>query len=686
MTLLEFSKKETIRALLGIVIVIVLGLVIPEQVGLLKLALIYVFIVFFGGYYGPLVGFIIGFLGLFVANALYLSVYNIPNIGPNPFYDLLIGPIVFYFIGGLFGFVPGLWWYIKKGKVYGIKSTIIIIALGSTMSIIQFFYIALAGDYRLPYMNYESNYFLLDALYGNGLSDVFAWDVQVFSLVTIWFILFGVLILSTLLFLLEPKLVGTTTANYILPHVQDPLNCSIDALSKKMATLLDSNGFASPEDVIPDDIMNANTKMKTKVCKKVAEKLATQKELTISTTGVVFTKDFFDKTVTKAVEEIKNKKAISVKELSNALQLPNKDIQKFLIPELLKHPAIVVSSDKKMFYSADHLVEETNKLGKVYTKVEFKELANKLKMDEKTLKEFLTTAIANGKISARISDNTLLFAVEQIATPTTPPVQAPTQETLAIPGYRIENVIGSGGFATVFKAIDSEGREVALKVITNVDPETKKTFVREVSLWKVLQHPNIVKLYDFCDAPVPFIAMELMKDTLRNKLATEKKLSPKEAVSIIRDIAMALNYAHKDYNIVHRDIKPENILISREGIYKLSDWGLASMQILMGQTTGYKGTLVYSAPEQFDPNFGKIGPWTDVWQLGAVFYELIAGEPPFGLDPAQVVNKVLKSDLAPITGVPKELNELIQKMLQKKPTERITMEEVIKELQAVEVE
>ncbi|MGQ4915909.1 MAG: serine/threonine-protein kinase, partial [Candidatus Asgardarchaeia archaeon] len=207
---------------------------------------------------------------------------------------------------------------------------------------------------------------------------------------------------------------------------------------------------------------------------------------------------------------------------------------------------------------------------------------------------------------------------------------------------------------------------------------TKQTFVREVSIWKTLDHPNIVKLINFGLEPLPYISMELMEGTLRDILRSKGKLSEKEAINVISDIASALLYAHKDFYLVHRDIKPENILI-KEGIHKLSDWGLAGVQTLIS-TSRYVGTIAYSAPEQFDPSIGTVSQWTDVWQLGVVLYELVAGEPPFGKDLGVVVNNVLHKDPIRPEGISDDLWSLIKEMLNKKPSERPSIADVIKRI------
>jgi len=329
----------------------------------------------------------------------------------------------------------------------------------------------------------------------------------------------------------------------------------------------------------------------------------------------------------------------------------------------------------------EYYIEETKKLLKAYGEITLNELASRLKVKRKDLEPILVNAIAEDKLAAKIHDNKLIPVPEKAALPTVQEVQpaaaAAAETTLSIPGYKVLGLIGSGGFASVFKAKDPEGRIVALKILNVTDEKAKKTFIREVSLWKSLNHPNIVKLITYGADPIPYLVMELMDGTLRQQISKEK-FDIARALNVVLEIAFALDYAHRDFMIVHRDIKPENILY-KNGTYKLSDWGLGGVQTLIS-TTGYKGTVAYSAPEQFDASFGNVSQWTDVWQLGVVLYELVAGELPFGASIGETVRRVLYEEPKRPEGISDELWQLITDMLKKKPEERITVQEVIKRI------
>jgi len=253
--------------------------------------------------------------------------------------------------------------------------------------------------------------------------------------------------------------------------------------------------------------------------------------------------------------------------------------------------------------------------------------------------------------------------------------------TVTIPNYKIVRFIGSGGFASVFEAKDNQGRTVALKVFNQATEEIRKTFVKEISIWSVLQHQNIVRLLDYGIDPVPYIVMERMEGSLRD-LLNKKSFQIKEALEIVLQIALALNYAHSEFNLVHRDIKPENILFKGD-IFKLSDWGLSKIFKHSATSKGYIGTIAYSAPEQFDASFGGIGPWTDIWQLGVVLYELITRKLPFGEDVAKAVKNILYESPVYDNSIPEDVWRLILSMLQKDINKRPSASEIVKHLHSL---
>jgi tetratricopeptide (TPR) repeat protein len=210
--------------------------------------------------------------------------------------------------------------------------------------------------------------------------------------------------------------------------------------------------------------------------------------------------------------------------------------------------------------------------------------------------------------------------------------------------YRVEEEIGHGGMAVVFRARDLRlDREVAVKVL---DADVSATlahqrFHREVSLAAKLQHPNIVPLFDSGEADGLFYyVMPLIEgESLRDRLKTEGQLPLDEALRIADDVADGLSFAHAR-GIVHRDVKPSNILLSG-GRALVADFGIArAMHVAGGSELTSSGILLgtptYMSPEQASGE-SELDARSDVYALGCVLYEMLAGEPPFGGPTPQVV-------------------------------------------------
>ncbi len=201
--------------------------------------------------------------------------------------------------------------------------------------------------------------------------------------------------------------------------------------------------------------------------------------------------------------------------------------------------------------------------------------------------------------------------------------------------YSLEREVGRGGMATVYLARDQKhGREVAVKVLR---PDLAATvgserFLREIEIAARLTHPNILGLHDSGEADgflyyvMPYVA----GDSLRGQLRQNSPLSVTVALGIIREVAEALNYAHRE-GVIHRDIKPENILFS-EGHAIVADFGIAKAIITAGgenlTRSGFPlGTPGYMSPEQA-AGFTNLDERTDVYGVGCVFYEMVVGQTP----------------------------------------------------------
>ena len=222
--------------------------------------------------------------------------------------------------------------------------------------------------------------------------------------------------------------------------------------------------------------------------------------------------------------------------------------------------------------------------------------------------------------------------------------------------YRLERELGQGGMATVYLAEDlKHGRKVAIKVL---HPELRAViggdrFLSEIKTTASLQHPHILGLIDSGEADgllyyvMPFIEGE----TLRARLTREKQLPVDDAIRLAKEVASALEFAHKR-GIVHRDIKPENILL-QDGQALVADFGIAlAVQQAGGsrmtQTGMSLGTPAYMSPEQA---MGErdLGARSDVYALGAMTYEMLTGEPPFtGPNSQAIVAKVLTETPPPL--------------------------------------
>ncbi len=254
---------------------------------------------------------------------------------------------------------------------------------------------------------------------------------------------------------------------------------------------------------------------------------------------------------------------------------------------------------------------------------------------------------------------------------------------LQIPGCKIEEEVGRGGFGAVYRARRTDGSVVAVKVMlsrVDADDEAIAKFKREVAITAKLVHPKIVRvlesgasgavfyfIMEFCDGGSVWDLM------LKNK----GRLSLAQAKPIILGALEALAFAH-DKGFVHRDLKPQNILLSR-GEVRLSDFGLAkSFQQAglsgMSMTGGYAGTPVFMPREQIT-NFKYVKPVSDVWSMGATIYNILTGAFPYPFtkerDPIDVI---LNEDVVPIRtrdkALPTSLAAVIDKALAKKAKER----------------
>src|SRR5215472_4821360 len=226
--------------------------------------------------------------------------------------------------------------------------------------------------------------------------------------------------------------------------------------------------------------------------------------------------------------------------------------------------------------------------------------------------------------------------------------------------YRLEERLGAGGMGVLYRATDLKlGRAVAIKLLARhlVSDETAKArFVREARAASALDHPNIATIYEIGEEDGElFIAMALYEgETLKQRLK-KSRLTVKEALDLLRQVSLGLEAAHRA-GIVHRDIKPANLLMTSTGTVKILDFGVAklvadSQAESMTHAGQAMGTVLYMSPEQLRGE--SVDARADLWSLGVVAYEMLAGVSPFQTDSnAATVARILHDEPPSLATVP----------------------------------
>ncbi|HVH45386.1 MAG TPA: serine/threonine-protein kinase [Labilithrix sp.] len=266
--------------------------------------------------------------------------------------------------------------------------------------------------------------------------------------------------------------------------------------------------------------------------------------------------------------------------------------------------------------------------------------------------------------------------------------------------FRVEHPIARGGMGRIYfgRQVPLE-RPVALKVVSADSREAEshflKRFLLEASILAKIQHPNVVTFFDYgriegSAIETYFIAMEYLDgETLAQRLRTRGALSVRDATAVLRQIARGLREAHVR-GVVHRDLKPSNIVLASEGdgeIAKLVDFGVGKLE-RGGEDLTRNGVLVgtpkYMAPEQFE---GVSSAASDVYSLGLVAYQMLVGALPFsGSSVAELMIAKLERPLRsmrnvnPACQVPENIERLVYRMLARRTEERLTLDEILREL------
>ncbi|MBA2440521.1 MAG: serine/threonine-protein kinase [Thermoleophilaceae bacterium] len=280
----------------------------------------------------------------------------------------------------------------------------------------------------------------------------------------------------------------------------------------------------------------------------------------------------------------------------------------------------------------------------------------------------------------------------------------PLQAGTRFGAYEVINLIGSGGMGEVWLATEVRlGRKVALKLLPSDltrDPTRVLRFEQEARAASALNHPNVCTIYALAETSdgQHYIAMEYVEgETLRRRLTTSR-LSVREALDIGIQVAAALTVAHTA-GIIHRDIKPENVMLRPDGVVKVLDFGLAKLAPVlpegadttqMGVNTDagtVVGTAAYMSPEQARGQ--QVDARTDIWSLGVMLYEMVAGRSPFaGPSGSDVFAGILQNEPAPVARfeptAPAEVQRILTKTLRKDRVQRYqTVQDLLLDLQAL---
>jgi eukaryotic-like serine/threonine-protein kinase len=262
------------------------------------------------------------------------------------------------------------------------------------------------------------------------------------------------------------------------------------------------------------------------------------------------------------------------------------------------------------------------------------------------------------------------------------PAPTPAGPKIMVAGYELLGELGRGGMGVVYKARQAKlNRLVALKMVlagAHAGSEQLARFFTEAEAVAHLQHPNIVQIHEVGEHEgLPFFSLEFLDGGSLTQKLDGKALPAREAAELAVQLAEAMAFAHL-HGIIHRDLKPANVLLTKDGVPKITDFGLAKkLEGDSGQTRSGQlmGTPSYMAPEQAQGDVKTIGPLADVYALGVILYEMLTGRTPFvGVSIMDTLEQVRTAEPVPPSrlqhNVPHDLETICLKCLQKEPHKR----------------
>jgi serine/threonine protein kinase len=303
---------------------------------------------------------------------------------------------------------------------------------------------------------------------------------------------------------------------------------------------------------------------------------------------------------------------------------------------------------------------------------------------DKSPEELVSDPSLIDALRERIRRQKRVYAMVRL--PEAPPADATSKERPlpAFPGHEVVAEIGHGGMGVVFKALDVRlGRPVAIKTIAEsrwASREQVERFLNEARAIARLRHENIIPIHAIAEHDGrPYITLELAEGGNLAQFLAETPLAPALAAELVAKLARAVHYAHVA-GVVHRDLKPSNVLLTADGVPKVSDFGLARLLDADSTLTGSGqpiGTPSYMAPEQAKGRSKEVGPAADIYALGAILYQALTTRPPFlGSSAVETLNLVMSTQVVPPRQsrpeVPRDLETICLKCLEKQPIKRYT--------------